>query len=422
MSPADAQPGLRERLATRLRDALGDAEARSARVGLDERILLQLGEQALLLAPGPDGYRVDASAAGPWTVRIAGPVEAWAAALMPVPAPGYQSFTALRRHSHLEVEERPGGWARSLHLLERLLEVARGDPPAAEAQPAERDPGQIEGRYHRVAIPGGAVASVYAESAGRGAPVLFLHTAGADSRQYLGQLADVELARAFRLHAFDLPMHGRSLPADGWDGGRVPLTEDTYLAWCTAVLEQVVRARAIVVGCSMGAAMALVLAARRPHLVRGVVAVEAPFRARGRLNPYLAHAEVNASSHNPSYVRGLMSPCSPLERRRTAAWIYGQGGLGVYASDLAFYEAFDGGAVASAIDPRRVPVALLTGSYDYSAPPDDARRLADLIPGATFELMPRLGHFPMVEDPDLFRTFLVPALARLERAPGPSGT
>lgn len=417
--PGDPREDLPARLAARLREALLDPEARSAQLGLQERIGLRLGDAELVLAPGPEGYRVELPSTTPPSVRIAGSTGTWAAALEAIPAPGHQSFTALRRHGHVEVEERPGGWARSLHLLERLLEVARGDPPPPDGPVAARDPAQIEGRYHRLAIPGGAVATVYAESAGRGAPVLFLHTAGADSRQYLGQLSDVELARAYRLHAFDLPMHGRSLPPDGWDGGRTPLTEDTYVGWCTAVLEQVVRAPAIVVGCSMGAAMALVMAARRPDLVRGVVAVEAPFRARGRLNPYLAHAEVNASSHNPSYVRGLMSPRTSVERRRVAAWIYGQGGLGVYASDLAFYEAFDGGAVAPAIDARRVPVALLTGTYDYSAPPEDARHLADLIPGATVELMPRLGHFPMVEDPDLFRTFLAPALARVAPAPAP---
>lgn len=411
---------LRERLAKRLREALADPEARLAQAGLQETIALQLGEATLVLAPGPDGYRLDAPTAQPPTVRIAAPAEAWESALVPVPAPGYQSFTALRRYGHVEVDERPGGWARSLHLLERLLEIARGEPPAPASPRAARDVSQVEGRYHRLSIPGGATATVYAERAGRGTPVVFLHTAGADGRQYLGQLSDLDLARTYRMHAFDLPMHGRSLPSDGWDGGRVPLTADTYAGWCSAFLEQVVGGPAVLVGGSMGAAMVLEMAAHRPDLVRGVVAVEPPFRARGRLNPYLAHAEVNAASHNPSYVRGLMSPRTSLEQRRIAAWIYGQGALGVYASDLAYYEAFDGTAVAPRIETRRVPVALLTGTYDYSAPPDEARRLADLIPGATLDLMPRLGHFPMVEDPDLFRTFLVPALERVSRAPDPS--
>ena len=399
-------------LPERIREALADPEVSSACAGLRERISLQFGNVSLGLVPNANGYRIEPSAIEPWTVRITASPEVLAEALAPVPAPGHQSFTALRRLDHIQVEGDGGPWARSLPLLERLLEILRGDPQPLAAPFVTRDLSQIEGRYHRLTAQGGAIATIYAESAGRGPPILFLHTAGADSRQYMDLLSDVELGQAWRLHAFDLPMHGRSLPPDDWDGGRAPLTESTYLSWCTTFLEQVVKAPAVVVGCSMGAAMALAVAARRPNLVRGVIALEAPFRARGRQSPFLAHAEVNSSSHNPSYVRGLMSPRSPVTRRRVAAWIYGQGGPGVYASDLAFYEKFDGQAVGTAIDGGRVPVAFLTGSYDYSATPEDAHRLAALIPGSTVEIMLHLGHFPMIENPDLFRTHFWPVLAR----------
>ncbi|HYX93152.1 MAG TPA: alpha/beta hydrolase, partial [Myxococcaceae bacterium] len=333
------------------------------------------------------------------------------------PPPGYHSVTALRRFGHLTVAGDPLGFARSLHLLERLLELLRGRLSPAPRESTERDSSRIAGRYHRLALDDGTSAWVYAESAGDGPPILLLHTAGADSRQYHAQLSDVRLGGRWRLHAFDLPMHGRSMPPEGWNGGRPFLTQSIYTGWCTAFLERVVAAPAVIVGCSMGAAAALALAATRPDLVRGVVAVEAPFRARGRLSPFLLHAGVNASAHNPSYVRGLMSPATSDQARRSATWIYSQGGLGVYAGDLAFYsEEFDGDAVAPRIDGARCPVAFLTGAYDYSAPPEDARRLSALIPGSTVEIMPDLGHFPMVEDPDRFRTHLVSALERIAAA------
>ncbi len=50
------------------------------------------------------------------------------------------------------------------------------------------------------------------------------------------------------------------------------------------------------------------------------------------------------------------------------------------------------------IDAGRTPVALLSGDYDYSAPPKDGRTLAGLIPGSFFKVMPGLGHFPMCEE------------------------
>lgn len=396
-------------LATRLAAALADPEARAAQAGLGETIALDVGDASIGLVPDGSGYRVALPAAAQPTVRLAGSREAWAEALEPLPPPGAQSVTALRRSGRLRAEGDPIALARSLFLLERLLELVRGRAALPPGPAVARDPGRIEGRYHRLSTAGGA-ATVFAESAGTGAPILFLHTAGADGRQYQALLADVELGRRWRLHAFDLPMHGRSMPPEGWDGGLPVLTQEAYAGWCAAFLEQVVGAPAVVVGCSMGAAMALVLAATRPDRVRGVVALEAPFRARGRLNPALAHAAVNSAAHNPAYVRGLMSPGAPEAARRAAAWIYGQGGHGVYAGDLVFYEQFDGGEIAPRIDAARCPVAFLTGAYDYSAPPDDARRLAALVPGSTVEIMPDLGHFPMVEDPDRFRGHFARAL------------
>ena len=56
---------------------------------------------------------------------------------------------------------------------------------------------------------------------------------------------------------------------------------------------------------------------------------------------------------------------------------------------------------------------MLTGEYDYSATVEDGRRLAALIPGSRFGVMPGLGHFPMSEHPDLFREHFLPELDRI---------
>jgi pimeloyl-ACP methyl ester carboxylesterase len=257
----------------------------------------------------------------------------------------------------------------------------------------------------------GVAYDVYCEEAGVGIPVIFLHTAGADSRQYGALLADTSLAARVRLIAFDLPFHGRSLPPLEWDGGAYRLDQRTYSQWVVGFLEQIVGERAILVGCSMGAAIALVIAAQRPDLLRGVIALEPPLRSPGRRNPYLAHACVSGGTHNGAYVHGLMSPTSPESLRRRAAWIYAQGGPGVYSGDLGFYsDEFDGNIVGPKIDTCRVPVALMTGEYDYSATVEDGQALAALIPGSRFISMPDLGHFPMTENPDLFITFFAPVL------------
>ena len=161
----------------------------------------------------------------------------------------------------------------------------------------------------------------------------------------------------------------------------------------------------------MGAAVALVLAAERPADIIGIVAIEPPFQSRGRRNPYQNHIAVHGGLHNGAYVRGLMSPTSPLENRRRASWIYSQGGPGVYPGDLTFYsDEFDGAVTAPRIDAQATPVALLSGTYDYSATPQDGAKLAALIPGALHVVMDGLGHFPMIEHPNSFRPHLVRGL------------
>ena len=233
-------------------------------------------------------------------------------------------------------------------------------------------------------------------------------------RQFHAQLADSGLAQSHRMIAPDMPFHGRSMPPAGWEGEPYRLTAARYLDWCAAVVEQVVEEEVVVAGGSMGAGMALWLAAERPDLVAGVIAIEPPFQSKGRRNPYQHHVGVHAGLHNAAFVRGLMSPTSPLDQRRRAAWIYSQGAPEIYSGDLAFYsEEFDGAVIGPRIDTTRTPTALLCGTYDYSATPEDGARLAALMPGALLRVMDGLGHFPMCEHPDLFRPHLVAALAHV---------
>jgi pimeloyl-ACP methyl ester carboxylesterase len=413
---------VRGSLDARVRQALdalnGDEEFRAAGEPLDFVLALQCEPGASIgirVARGTasaipiEGQRAD--------VTLRAPASTWDEALARYPSPGFQSITALQRcRNEFAVDADPLLLAQCLHCLERIIEVVRGDTGAdgPARSTVARDAGLIEGRYADIDAASGRRARIYWERSGDGAPVVMLHTAGADSRQFHDLLSDVELARDWSLHAFDLPAHGRSMPVFGEEGKPWHLSQDEYADWCVSFIRQVIGGPAIVIGCSMGAAIAVVLAARHPSWVQAVIAVEAPDRSPGRKNPFLRHAKVNQAEYAASYVRGLMSPRSPAQKRRLACWIYSQGGFGVYHADLGFYsDEYDGLRVAPDIDTRRTPLYLLTGEYDYSATPASTERLAAAIPGARFMLMHGLGHFPMTENPDAFRAYLVPVLASL---------
>ena len=73
----------------------------------------------------------------------------------------------------------------------------------------------IIGRYVYINCQGKSYRTYYEEN-GDGIPMVCLHTAGTDGRQYRHQLCDSDMASNFRVIAFDLPRHGKSIPPEGW--------------------------------------------------------------------------------------------------------------------------------------------------------------------------------------------------------------
>ena len=73
----------------------------------------------------------------------------------------------------------------------------------------------IVGRYVEVEH-AGETCRIFYEEAGAGLPLLCMHTAGTDSRQWRHILNDAQITKHFRVIAFDLPYLGRSTPTEGW--------------------------------------------------------------------------------------------------------------------------------------------------------------------------------------------------------------
>jgi pimeloyl-ACP methyl ester carboxylesterase len=65
------------------------------------------------------------------------------------------------------------------------------------------------------------------------------------------------------------------------------------------------------------------------------------------------------------------------------------------------------------IDTSRCKVSLLTGSYDYSCTPEMTKAVHDAIPGSRYTEMVGMGHFPVIEDYERFKAFLMPELEHM---------
>ena len=132
----------------------------------------------------------------------------------------------------------------------------------------------ITGRYLTVTVEG-APRRIYFEEAGKGRPVLCLHTAGADTRQWRHLMNDAEITASNRLIAFDMPWHGKSLPPEGFETEEYLLTTEAYIETVLAVIDGLGLDRPVLAGCSMGGRIALQLAALHPERFGGFIAIEA---------------------------------------------------------------------------------------------------------------------------------------------------
>ena len=272
----------------------------------------------------------------------------------------------------------------------------------------------ITGRYVTVKIQE-KFYRIYYEEAGKGVPLVCLHTAGADSRQYQ-QFLNEELTSRFHVVAFDLPFHGRSMPPKDWWLEPYRLTTDWYVNIIMAFLNALKMDCPLVMGCSMGGNISLELAYRYPDKFRGVIALGAAETTGGRLNDYLFHPQINGGEMCATNVYGLMAPQSPETLRREVWWIYSQSAPGVYYGDLYFYsEDWDASNRVSKIDTNKCPVYIFTGEYDYSCTPEMSMNTAKKIQNANFQVMEDMGHFPMSENPDLLMKYLRPVFEQILR-------
>ncbi len=361
-----------------------------------------------------------------WSFAIRASREAWERFREAVPAPGYHDVFAMTRIGAARVEGDLQPLMTHLRYVQDVLATLRrgqpapARPPAAAGEDVRVEP--VVGRYLHMPFEG-RPHRIYFEEAGRGDPLVCLHTAGADGRQYRHLMNDEAITTHFRVIAFDMPWHGKSLPPPGWEREEYRLTTrgytDLILAFCGALgLE-----RPVVLGCSIGGKIVLNLAIECPERFRALIGVEAADYQPPWYDDttWLHRPDIHGGEIAGALMSGLIAPQSPPETRWETLWGYMQGGPGVFRGDLHFYRV-DGDLRdrIGRIDTRRCPLYLLTGAYDFSCQPDDTLRTAAKIPGARVTIMKEIGHFPMSEHPAQFRRYLLPVLddirARASRA------
>jgi len=302
----------------------------------------------------------------------------------------------------------------------RAIELLR--PPGLEPS-AMRDEGGAAyrvdapvGRYVHLEL-GGHDHRIYFEEAGSGIPLLLQHTAGSHGSQWRHLFEVPEITDHFRLIAYDLPFHGKSLPPVGKEWWAEPYQLDG--AFLRSVPVTLARALAldnpVFMGCSVGGLLALDLALHHPDLFRAVISLEGTLNIEDELSsfPEFWHPQVS-NEYKSRLMDGLMSPTSPVAYRKETTFVYASGWPPLFLGDLHYYmKDYDLREKAADIDTSRVGVHILSGEYDWSGSAELGRAAHEAILGSTWRQMAGVGHFPMSENPVEFVQYLLPVLQQI---------
>ncbi|MEM1230569.1 MAG: alpha/beta hydrolase [Pseudomonadota bacterium] len=350
------------------------------------------------------------------TLHLRSSAQNWAELAKDKPAPGFQTLYTLALTGQLELH----GDLLALQQYILSLELMLGTLPAPPADldgPPQPEIETVQGRYLNLSHQGKAH-RIYFEEAGSGIPLLCLHTAGADGRQYRGLLNDPAVTDRFRVIVFDLPMHGKSSLYPGNPDQHYRLNTDDYVALTMAMVNALDLDRPVVMGCSIGGRAVLHLALRHGASFRAAIGLQSALQAHtatdmsGSTISELWRPDVNSPEVSAAAVAAITAPTGDARARWETLWYYMQGGPGVFLGDLYYYFV-DGDLRNIPLDGLRdgpCPLYLLTGEYDCSATPEMTRELAEIVAPKRFEVMKDLGHFPMSENYPQFREYLLPVL------------
>ena len=269
------------------------------------------------------------------------------------------------------------------------------------------------GRYTYLTIQG-VEYRIYFEEAGCGEIGLLLqHTAGADGRQWRHILEDDDLQTKFRLIAYDLPFHGKSVPPvdTNWWEKEYRLEKEFLMQVPISLAHALELDRPVYMGSSIGGHLAIDLALYHPNEFRAVVGLEASAHTPGGFVDEFYHPKIG-NDYKAHLMYGMMAPTSPKALRHETSWVYSQGAPPVFKGDLFYYSIdHDVRNTARTINTELCSVDILNGEYDWSGTPEAGEELASMIPGARYRTLGGLGHFPMSENPTLFLDQIRPVLS-----------
>ncbi|MDC0947762.1 alpha/beta hydrolase [Gammaproteobacteria bacterium] len=251
--------------------------------------------------------------------------------------------------------------------------------------------------------PRSSIGSLSAIRCGESPQVLLLHGVGLRADAWGAQID--ALAHRYSLLAPDLPGHGHSPhPSQS-------LSLDDYVDVIASLIEQPI----VIVGHSMGALIALMLAARWPDKARAVVALNTVFQrsesARQAVRQRAAELDgESAVDSEATLQRWFPDSAYGAERHACKQWL-NEAPIAGYRNAYRCFAESDG-PTESALASIAVPTLLMTGSDDHNSTATMSQAIADRVPNGTAQIIDSARHMLPMTHPQPVNAALLDLLGQ----------
>lgn len=223
--------------------------------------------------------------------------------------------------------------------------------------------------------------------------VIFIHGSGGDREDWSAQLEG--LSDLVNVLALELPGHGASEPPS-------EPSVDAYTGWVVDFSEALGLERVVVVGCSLGSAVALSMGLSPRPWLKGLGLVGSG--ARLRVHPAFLEGLLKDKEKALDMLTDYAIRNNPDETFRTVIREkFRRCAPEVIHSDLSACNAFD---VMKEVGRISLPTWILVGEEDKLTPVKYSQFLHDGIPGSRLHTVSHAGHLAMVEQPAEFNRLL----------------
>ncbi len=233
--------------------------------------------------------------------------------------------------------------------------------------------------------------------------LVFIHGSGGNSSAWSHQCA--KLHKLFNIAAVDLPGHGKS-------GGHGKQDISEYVLDVKEILSVLKLEHPILIGHSLGAAIALDFAAKYPQAISGVAATGGGLTLP--VNPDI----LDGFRKQPDFVLDMICKFSLAKENRPKFYdalraSLGQANVDVVSGDMLACSKFN---LTGELQKIIAPVLVICGTEDKMTPPASSEQIATGIAGTKLVLIEGAGHMVMMEKPSAFNDALRDFAAALPQA------